>query len=913
MEDVLETRGGGAPVVTLSIPPDSSDPNQRSGIEIQAINEHRGTWMSTYRGARDLRIMDLVLPGSHDAGMDKEAPYTNSLETTQDKSPWYQIMSGIRVLDLRIQFFSGYSVNDPKRFQIFHHASSRRTVRGDILQAVTNWRNTTFPKGNPKLEIIILDFHQFKGFTDEAHYELMKLLKDYFGDLIIRPEQRNLYVRELWQGTGRVVVSYHDVIRDNEFFWDLDQRYEGSGYISTDRLKDFMNVVASTPKPDPILQSIQCHKVTKFYSPDDFQDQIGRWFYSNHEIGFSAWIQNFNIINTDWSTRGAYIDYCINACEIRADRFKELQTIWPERKNTWHIPCLQTEHLRVQLSHGFWSENLHLPVPRTGVISEKISVINLSGNSSILHMEGSNYGSLSMELKTGATVALEYDGALKAYRCIDPPPFRTEISNFNIVAGGDGEITLSWDNVPGNKGYEVVVDHENTVEYIKVSEAVITIKALPGAVYSVRTNVTGPWLYSKCLTYDPPAIDKINNIRLESDGGYPLTLSWDPVPEATLYEVLIKNGDDIQSVSVVDSHVIFHDSVYGVFTVKCNLEGRWIYSDDVTFLRPSEVQNFRNAATHGNWYPIEFVWDPVPGVSEYTLVVERDDGSIQNQVVHQPSFTVERYGTGNWHVETEWEGISIMSRVVNLDFPPDIRNLSVNAGGGYPITFTWEPLPGITRYTAVQIKYPGGGTEIYEVDEALLTVSNGGQGTWHVESQVEGRRVRSDTIHYLSEMLDFHHLNLEFDGSYPFTVWWEPLPGVSHYIVECESGDNITYHPVFGNTLEIYEGGIGRWTVTAVDTEHRDVRSLPIEFPPKVKNFLLEGDGGYPFTLSWDAVPLKNQYYLRHQKEDGSFRYITVEGTSHVVTADGAGSWCVQVALGNMDDEIAVSETRRFV
>ncbi|WP_152666151.1 hypothetical protein [Pseudomonas abietaniphila] len=119
MDDVLVPRGGDSPAMTLTIPPDPSDPNQRSGTEITAINEHRGTWMTAYAGAGDLRVVDLILPGSHDAGMDKDAPYTNSYETTQDKSPWYQIMSGIRVLDLRIEFFFGYAVNDPRRFQIF--------------------------------------------------------------------------------------------------------------------------------------------------------------------------------------------------------------------------------------------------------------------------------------------------------------------------------------------------------------------------------------------------------------------------------------------------------------------------------------------------------------------------------------------------------------------------------------------------------------------------------------------------------------------------------------------------------------------------------------------------------------------------------------------------------------------------
>jgi len=89
-----------------------------SGGVCKPFNNVREDWMSRYSGARSLRIQDCILPGTHHSGFDKEAANTPSMETCQDVSPLKQLRAGIRVLDLRVQFFSGYGagIHDAFRF-----------------------------------------------------------------------------------------------------------------------------------------------------------------------------------------------------------------------------------------------------------------------------------------------------------------------------------------------------------------------------------------------------------------------------------------------------------------------------------------------------------------------------------------------------------------------------------------------------------------------------------------------------------------------------------------------------------------------------------------------------------------------------------------------------------------------------
>ncbi len=169
--------------------------------------------MGYYSGATaNLRIDELILPGTHNAAMDKQASYYNSYDTCQDVSPHSQLHTGIRVLDLRVEFASGYPQGDARRFSIFHGLRSGRTVSGDCLQAAINLY-TAHDK-----EVVVLDFHDFKNFTDAVHRELATVIKNRLGSRLIESRWKPLVLRQLWELRKNVVIAYNDSQRD-PLFW----------------------------------------------------------------------------------------------------------------------------------------------------------------------------------------------------------------------------------------------------------------------------------------------------------------------------------------------------------------------------------------------------------------------------------------------------------------------------------------------------------------------------------------------------------------------------------------------------------------------------------------------------------------------------------------------------------------------
>ncbi|WP_157384294.1 hypothetical protein [Pseudomonas helleri] len=54
-----------------------------------------------------------------------------------------------------------------------------------------------------------------------------------------------------------------------------------------------------------------------FFVPDDFSDTIDSWFLSENE---HSYIQNFFIINTDWTTRSQLVKNCRHANQLKAQK-----------------------------------------------------------------------------------------------------------------------------------------------------------------------------------------------------------------------------------------------------------------------------------------------------------------------------------------------------------------------------------------------------------------------------------------------------------------------------------------------------------------------------------------------------------------------------------------------------------------
>lgn len=279
----------------------------------------RHNWMHRMPQIGTLRIDQLVLAGTHNSGSDKQAPSLMlPQEYTQDVSPAKQIEAGIRALDLRVRFVQDYPVGDPRRFQLYHLTSSGRTVSDDIFDMLDRFYDGVFESNDTQKEIIILDFHQFEYFTEAVHDEFITLINNEMAHRLVPYAYRTLSLNELWaEHPWKTVVAAYNKRNHHALLWPgVDQLWSGDNLNTTAQLKVFMDETAQYGKSAYKLEAIQCAKyVLPFHVPDDFSDKVDDWFQSED---INSYIQNFHIINTDWSLRSKIVDNCIHACHVRA-------------------------------------------------------------------------------------------------------------------------------------------------------------------------------------------------------------------------------------------------------------------------------------------------------------------------------------------------------------------------------------------------------------------------------------------------------------------------------------------------------------------------------------------------------------------------------------------------------------------
>ena len=331
-----------------------------SGGICQPFNNNRTHWMSNSGRLQNLPIHMAILPGTHNSGFDYEAKQTPSMEVCQDVSPHKQLNAGIRVLDIRVQHYFGYPVGDPRRFMIFHSTNNGRTIKDDIINGV---RLFHYGQGwDRRREIVILDFHQFKNFTADAHAELSALLKSNFGDSIISPTYKELSIAQIWAlpGFKNVVIAYNSGNRDSSFWPGVNQRWIGTNTPSDSELKAFVERVGNEVKPAGELRSIQAARmVLPFFVPKDISSSIMTWFAAGSA---THPIMKYFIINSDFSLRHRLVDNIIYSNQFRA-RVLGLSDITEATPAS--IGAFDTQaarHLVLRINDEHWAPTVELPL-----------------------------------------------------------------------------------------------------------------------------------------------------------------------------------------------------------------------------------------------------------------------------------------------------------------------------------------------------------------------------------------------------------------------------------------------------------------------------------------------------------------------------------------------------------------------
>ena len=220
-------------------------------------------WMADIdESIKDRRLLDVVLPGSHDSGtfsinhnsgwaslVDKEdwqwvqdldAPIDNldrriaSLwARTQSRTFKQQLDSGICYFDVRFLY------NDADMKFYVHH-----TLIGPESEIVFNDIATFLNNPDHKKEIIILDLTHWKNMDETRHKEFTGRIYALFGDKMISRHDWDLPLGEIWAKDKQLIVIYENLTTSwlpsaaiEEFFW-LDRYSPWPNVTQEDDLRD---------------------------------------------------------------------------------------------------------------------------------------------------------------------------------------------------------------------------------------------------------------------------------------------------------------------------------------------------------------------------------------------------------------------------------------------------------------------------------------------------------------------------------------------------------------------------------------------------------------------------------------------------------------------------------------------------
>lgn len=270
-------------------------------------------WMTYHHEAlKGLKLHELSLPGTHNAGMDKKGTsgISEGWTATQDNSWEYQVGNGVRVLDLRIREM--ISVNE---FRCFHGGfESSRTVRGLI-----NWINGFFRENyaSKKNEILILDIHDVdkRGAGIFNYAALKNQIKSGLTSTGLIPRAAmDLTLAQLHQQyPGKNIVLCWDQDAGEELIWpEVKHLWIGEDFPTEQALNNFVSSELNQPRRW-YLNSMQYVRYEALYGAIDMEDQVNETFAADALSLYQA-----NIVNVDFFGRNDLVPNCITANLVKA-------------------------------------------------------------------------------------------------------------------------------------------------------------------------------------------------------------------------------------------------------------------------------------------------------------------------------------------------------------------------------------------------------------------------------------------------------------------------------------------------------------------------------------------------------------------------------------------------------------------
>nr|WP_180202374.1 hypothetical protein [Pseudomonas sp. SbOxS1]NYU01788.1 hypothetical protein [Pseudomonas sp. SbOxS1] len=279
-------------------------------------------WMTDIHSyVKDYRLCQLSLPGAHNAGMDTDITDNDSYDACQDHPIYHQLESGVRALDLRINWYSGTPGGFFDKFITVHGGSGRKL--GYILNEVVK-----FLEEHPG-EIVVLDVHALEpgGNAEIPYKQLYEALVSNYHKYLLPFSASGLtlaQIKERHPGP-RMVFAVRNLLwitpepyRDRSLFWDkIGHRWIDQNVVSTDELKKYIGGVINDPPPAEELWTTSAVAFSLFGGPLDIISDLKAWYPANGD-----WQAKSNIINFDWCTRSNsdMVRQCVESNKIKKPR-----------------------------------------------------------------------------------------------------------------------------------------------------------------------------------------------------------------------------------------------------------------------------------------------------------------------------------------------------------------------------------------------------------------------------------------------------------------------------------------------------------------------------------------------------------------------------------------------------------------
>jgi 1-phosphatidylinositol phosphodiesterase len=275
------------------------------------VDKHK--WMSNTLDIDSLKLTDIVWPGVHNAGMDKQAPnyevVIGNWTTCQNDSFAWQLANGARAFDIRL----GYTAGPEAPVYYFHHNGFQsHRILDELIDAVT-----TFLTQNPD-EFIIFDFHQLGDASRPFDYQQFNdVLMRRLGSRLIRSTDAFSTVEQLKRASSQrriVLAAQAKPGLDSDYFWpQIPHKWNGRAFTDTDDLKSHIETTLAGAPYETFLWSLPATCYSLLGGPQHIKDQINDWFHTTRD-----WVTRCSIISTDFFDESDIVRYCWSATSMKA-------------------------------------------------------------------------------------------------------------------------------------------------------------------------------------------------------------------------------------------------------------------------------------------------------------------------------------------------------------------------------------------------------------------------------------------------------------------------------------------------------------------------------------------------------------------------------------------------------------------